>query len=190
MAPLLFREVSGEQDPLRDLRETAVAAVRDLAAAHDRLLALCPVGPVGAPAAYHRGPVCAPLSVLVARHLLDLAGSDVALTELEVSGPDVQVDLDGGIGLLVLGDGTARRSTSAPGYLDERGFGVDDEIGAALEAGDGEALAHLDQGLAEALMMTGRHTFRALGRSLPTAIGEVRWRGDPFGVTYWVATWS
>jgi hypothetical protein len=38
-------------------------------------------------------------------------------------------------------------------------------------------------------MATGRWTWPELGRLLPRAQAELRWRGDPFGVSYFVALW-
>jgi len=199
MTPLLFREESGLADPLAELRQVAVQTVRDLAAEVDRIVALCPTGLVGAPDAYHRpsGTISSsgPLSVQLARHLLLLAATPSEMAELAprsgADGPPRWQDQPSGtkVGLLVLGDGTACRSEAAPGHIDERAFPFDDLIADALEAGDGDALATLDQDLAEQLMVTGRNTFADLGTTLPAARGELRHRDDPYGVSYFVALW-
>jgi len=205
MTPLLFREESGLADPLAELREIAVQTVRDLAASVDRIVALCPTGLIGAPDTYHRpsglkGPDSAetpnaPLSVQLAHHLLHLADLPAEVAEIAPrsgeNGPSKWQEwpADTTVGLLVLGDGTACRSEAAPGHIDERAFPFDDLIADALEAGDGDALATLDQDLAEQLMVTGRHTFADLGTTLRAAQGELRYRDDPYGVSYFVALW-
>jgi hypothetical protein len=205
MTPLLFREESGLADPLAELRAIAVHTVRDLAASVDRIVALCPTDLVGAPASYHRpsgpsrngtGSSGEALSVQLAHHLLLLADvpsekAEMALRSGESGAARWQEWPHGTtVGLLVLGDGTACRSEAAPGHIDERAFPFDDLIADALEAGDGDALATLDQDLAEQLMVTGRHTFADLGTTLPAARGELRYRDDPYGVSYFVALWQ
>ena len=194
MTPLLVRSESGLADPLAELRDEAVAAVRDLAEGCSRITALCPVDIVGAPSDYWwpSGRVgSGPLSEQVARHLLDLAGVDVDLEVVLVSeiGPAPVAEA-----LLVLGDGTARRSQAAPGFIDERAFPFDDLMADALEGGDGDALSRLDQDLAAELMVTGRHTFAVLGAAMLASRAPVeadlRYRDDPLGMTYFVAIWA
>lgn len=190
MTPLLFRAASGLADPVAELRQVAVATVRELAAGVDRIVALCPVGIVGAPADYRLprgGDGTGPLSVQIARHLLELAEVGLPVEVVAVGAPISRRFDDAG--LLVLGDGTARRGQAAPGFIDERSFPIDDLVADALEDGDGDVLSHLDQPLAEELMMTGRHTFAALGDAIPLADAELRYRDDPFGMTYFVALW-
>lgn len=194
MTPLLVRSESGLADPVADLRAAAVSAVRELAGGCDSLVALCPAGIVGAPDDYRwpsGRPGSGPLSVQIAHHLLDLAAvpHEVAEVVARDASNGVSKAQLGRAGLLVLGDGTARRGQAAPGFIDERSFAFDDLLAAALGSGDGSALAGLDQQLAEELMVTGRQTFADLGRLIPTADGDLRWRGDPFGMTYFVATW-
>ena len=91
--------------------------------------------------------------------------------------------------MLVLGDGSARRSVSAPGHLDERAVPFDDEVVRAVRDGDLAALAALDPGLAHELMVTGRPAWQvlcgALGPGRP--VTEVLYAGAPFGVAYLVA---
>lgn len=103
-------------------------------------------------------------------------------------------------GLLVVGDGTARRTDKAPGHFDERAGVFDAEVENALAAGDPEALLALDPVLADALLVGGLDAWRAAARA---ALAEVRpdgeaprgWTGAvylaeaPYGVGYVVATW-
>jgi hypothetical protein len=92
--------------------------------------------------------------------------------------------------LLVMADGSARRTLKAPGYLDERSAPFDAEIERAIGAGDLGALLALDASLARELMATGRPAFQVLagaaaGRDVTSV---VRYRDDPFGVFYLVAS--
>jgi len=92
-------------------------------------------------------------------------------------------------GLLVMGDGSARRSLKAPGYLDPRAAGFDAGVERAVRAGDLPALLELDQALARDLMATGRPAWQVLAGAMPAPAPatEVLYRDDPFGVAYLVA---
>jgi aromatic ring-opening dioxygenase LigB subunit len=96
------------------------------------------------------------------------------------------------VGLVVMGDGTARRSRAAPGYWDERAEGFDAAVLAALAAGDSAALAALDLELAAELLCAGAPAWAAAGALLSGAPmdAEVRYEEVPFGVQYIVASWS
>ncbi len=91
--------------------------------------------------------------------------------------------------LLVMGDGSARRTLKAPGYLDPRAAGFDAEVERAVRAGELDALLRLDQGLARELMATGRPGWQVLAGAMRETVlmAEVLYRGDPFGVAYLVA---
>lgn len=96
------------------------------------------------------------------------------------------------VGLLVLGDGSARRSTSAPGYLDERAVPFDDAVEAALATGDADALAELDLDVAAQLMCAGAPAWAAAGDLLAGSpwTATLEWAGAPYGVGYAVAHWT
>ena len=91
--------------------------------------------------------------------------------------------------MLVMGDGSARRSVSAPGHLDDRAVPFDDAVERAVRDGDLAALGALDPGLARELMVTGRPAWQVLagawGPEKPAT--QVRYADDPFGVAYLVA---
>jgi hypothetical protein len=101
-------------------------------------------------------------------------------------------DLPGPLGLLAMGDGSARRTVKAPGYLDEAAVPFDTAVATALAAGDAGALAALDEAEGKRLLAAGVPTWRAVGAAL--AGREVRGRlhahEAPFGVGYLVADWS
>ncbi len=64
--------------------------------------------------------------------------------------------------MLVMGDGSARRSPFAPGHLDERAVPFDAQVERAVRDGDLDALAALDPALARELMATGRPAWQVL----------------------------
>jgi len=100
------------------------------------------------------------------------------------------------VALLAVGDGSARRSRSAPGYLDERAIPFDDAVQRAMREGDLAALARLDPDLARDLMATGRAAWQVLAGACDGAFAgarpaaEIRYAADPFGVAYLVAVLS
>ena len=103
----------------------------------------------------------------------------------------VELTQSGSVGLLVMGDGSARRSERAPGYLDSRAEAFDAQVLAALSAGDGAALSGLDPQLGAELLAAGTPAWRAAGTLLAgfEYTAEVDYAGDPFGVGYFVAHW-
>ena len=125
------------------------------------------------------------------RIIVGVAGSEppaacLALGEkIAVSAPRVA--------LLAVGDGSARRSPSAPGYLDERAEPFDESVARAVRDGDLPALAALDPDLAADLMAAGRPAWQTLagallagGSSVPPQT-EIRYCDAPLGVAYLVA---
>ncbi len=89
-------------------------------------------------------------------------------------------DLTEPTALLVMGDGSARRSVKGPGYLDERAQPFDDAVVDALANAAPEQLATLDLALAAELLVAGAPAWVAAakldrsgdwlrrGRSTPT----------------------
>src|SRR3984957_15741050 len=71
--------------------------------------------------------------------------------------------------LLVMGDGSARRSAAAPGYLGARAEPFDAVVEQALRDGDLPALAALDPDLARHLLAAGRPAWQALAGALTPA---------------------
>ena len=94
--------------------------------------------------------------------------------------------------LVVAGDGSAKRSESAPGALDPRAEGFDATVLTAINQADPMILAGLDAGLGEALLVDAVHVWRSAG----AALGDRRWRAAargelnaPFGVAYLTGAW-
>jgi hypothetical protein len=94
------------------------------------------------------------------------------------------------LALLAMGDGSARRSVSAPGYLDERAAPFDAAVERAVRDGDLPALASLDPVLAADLLAVGRSAWQVLAGALPGGRPhtEVLYSDAPLGVAYLVAT--
>jgi hypothetical protein len=96
--------------------------------------------------------------------------------------------------LLVMGDGSARRSLKAPGHLDPRAEPFDAEVERAVRGGRLGALLDLDEALARDLMVTGRPAWQVLAGAMPDGaamdgalVTQVLYCDDPFGVAYLVA---
>lgn len=97
----------------------------------------------------------------------------------------------GGADVLVLANGSARRTEKAPGHLDDRAAGFDQQMGDLLARGDVTGLAQLDTGLAAELLACGLDGFAQLADA-GLEVNEV-WTehaDDPFGVMYWVVRWQ
>ncbi|HEX4291044.1 MAG TPA: hypothetical protein VH021_19115 [Trebonia sp.] len=214
--PLLGLGVSGQVDVLPELREACEAAVGWLlAAAPDAVTVIGPAAttatwpPDSAPDLPRHAPAlnrlahpadAPPLSLAIGAQLLDAAGyrgPRVLQSVAESAAPDACRDLGRDLAadapltaLLVIGDGSARRSVAAPGYLDERAEPFDTVVEQALRDGDLPALAALDPNLARDLLAAGRPAWQALAAALAPARPRTRilYSDAPFGVTYLVAT--
>lgn len=140
------------------------------------------------------GPVELPLSLTVGAWLLrDSLGPDCGAVGYSVSAAQTQAPLldDKAVALLVMGDGSARRSSSAPGYLDERAADFDADVAAALASGRGDALV-IDAWLADQLLAAGAPAWNAAGRLLRgrSFDADLLYDEAPYGVGYLVAVWT
>ena len=90
---------------------------------------------------------------------------------------------------LAVANGSARRSDTAPGYLDERAVPFDDGLGLALRTSDREALLGLDHDLARELWASTAAIPRLAAVLPPRHAPQVDFDDDPFGVQYWVISW-
>ena len=217
--PLLVRELTGADPVLPELRTACAAAVAAMLAAGPDLVAVVGPGPRTARwpadgrldvAAFGGGPGRAgdparpvlPPAAGIGAYLLDQAGyqgprliwsvsEDEPASRCAGLGAEL-ASLGGGqrTGLLVVGDGSARRGPRAPGYVDERAAAFDAAAEQAVRAGDLAALLDLDPALARELMATGRPAWQVLAGACPGPLRtvDVRYAGDPFGVFYLVAS--
>ncbi|MDP9182026.1 MAG: hypothetical protein M3P04_04535 [Actinomycetota bacterium] len=137
---------------------------------------LTPYGVLGSPA-----DDALPLPLAVGRHLL---GDRPHRLWGVPSGPLPEAD-----SLLVVADGSAKRTPKAPGGFDPRAEGFDAGVVEALRAADAAALAALDEDLATDLWAAGAAAWRALAGVPGPWRGEVLYADAPHGVGYVVATW-
>jgi hypothetical protein len=214
--PLLVPAVAaGAADELDDLRAACVAAIRRVAQPGSQLVLLgagdrttqyatgttgslhgfgVDVGvALGSTSGTTTGPAALPLSLTVGAWLVQQALDDAPDATIgwsigDAGGP---VELpDAPVALLVMGDGSARRSTSAPGYLDPRAAGFDAAVARALAAGNPDGL-RVDPELGDELLAAGSRTWQAAA----VLLSHRRWRAEllydaaPYGVGYFVATW-
>jgi hypothetical protein len=133
-----------------------------------------------------------PLAHALGAWLLDQAG--FAGTRVGVGPGDLARlvrELPGPLGVLALGDGSARRTVKAPGYLDDAAVPFDTAVADALAAGDAAVLASLDEGVGTRLLATGVPTWRAVGSALAgrEVAARLHLHEAPFGVGYLVASW-
>jgi hypothetical protein len=134
-----------------------------------------------------------PPALTVGAALLDAAGH--AGTRVGV-GPEelaaVVAALPGPVGVLAMGDGSARRSVKAPGHLDTAAAPFDAAVATALAAGDAAALAALDPAEGRRLLAAGLPVWRAVGALLAGREVRARLLADeaPYGVGYLVAAWE
>jgi hypothetical protein len=144
-----------------------------------------------------------PLPLVIGNWLLDRAGVAAANRHgvlvrrdgTPIDGWEGWPDLSASTGLLVMADGSARRSLKGPGYLDERAPAFDAAVTKALASADLEALAGLDESLASELLVGGVGPWKALAALAGVAQGaawraEVLYDAAPYGVQYTVAAWS
>ncbi len=92
--------------------------------------------------------------------------------------------------VLVVANGSARRSEKAPGHLDDRAHDFDDALGKALQAADREGLRSLDRLLAGDLLAVVDPIVGLADLLTPDHRADVLYEGDPYGVKYWVVTWD
>ncbi|MCX4746511.1 class III extradiol dioxygenase subunit B-like domain-containing protein [Kitasatospora sp. NBC_01287] len=213
---------SGAAAELEGLRAACAEAVGELLAAGPELLVLVGDGPraevwtEGGAGSFHRygvplgvrlpsggveGPELSP-ALTIGAWLLDRAGAALPTHACAVPGDasaERMLGLGRGlaqladrVGLLVLGDGSARRTVKAPGYLDDRAEEYDAEVARALGAADTAALAALDPGLSGELLAAGRAPWQVLAGAAEGAglAGRLRYAQAPYGVGYFVASWS
>jgi hypothetical protein len=222
--PLLASALTGQAEILPELRAASAAAVaRLLAAAPDMVAVVGPADatarfdPAGelslasyAPALRSHGrvpsPPALPLALGIGALLLDEAGYQGPRTYQGIAGYEpaaaclalgaATAASTSRVALLAMGDGTARRSASAPGYLDERAAPFDEAVERAVHAADLAALAALDPALAADLLAVGRPAWQFLAGALSTPYAggadtlktEVLYSDAPLGVAYLVAT--
>ncbi|MCZ7376153.1 hypothetical protein [Micromonospora sp. WMMC250] len=119
--------------------------------------------------------------------------ADAGPAELSVLADEVAATGDR-VALLVLGDGSACRGVTSPGYDDPRALAYDQRVAAALADADLDVLLDLDPVVSAELKAAGRAPWQVLAGAARRAGGG--WRGEllhhaaPYGVAYFVASWE
>ncbi|WP_370892056.1 hypothetical protein [Janibacter sp. GXQ6167] len=213
-APALLPGLGGTADPLRGVREIARGAVESLCATAPDASVVVVSGqddgptewaweaPSGA-ARFTTGrvsPGALPAGLEIGRMVLPEGRTARLIGIHHDASPRACGDLgralvaEGPVVLVVVADGSATRTVKAPGHFDERAEAFDAEIARALAAVDAPALAELDPALASELWCRGRAALQVLagaaeGSESPLR-GQVQLDEAPYGVGYFVATWS
>lgn len=96
------------------------------------------------------------------------------------------------VALLVMGDGSARRSEHAPVHLHPRAEIFDATVAAALGTADTQTLAALDPDVATELHAAGRAPWQVLAGATGTEawVATLRYDAAPYGVGYFVSSWE
>jgi hypothetical protein len=198
--PLIVPQIAGNSAPdTESLRLACMVAIGQLlAAATDRVMIIGSHGRDRGLRGYAPGVADLPetelpLALAIGDWLLDRVGCTIERVFLPVGAPaPVQMRGDRSTALLVMGDGSARRSLKGPGYLDPRAKPFDDAVVAALADGETKPLAELDPELAAQLLVAGAPAWRAAADLIGTDTawrGEIHYADAPFGVMYVVASW-
>jgi hypothetical protein len=217
--PLLIPEVSvSEPAWLSELRAAVAGSVRALADLGPDIVVGVGSAAAGAEWDEHAGgtmrpygvdaraggsELVLPLSLTIAARALDEAGwqgrrrfvaLDTASTadESAAVGRRLAASADR-VAIMAMGDGTAKRTTEAPGYLDERADSFDAAVVAALAAADATTLLAMSPEVASDLWAAGLPAWQALAGALdPDAVvsSHVRYDAAPRGVGYFVVDWT
>jgi hypothetical protein len=106
------------------------------------------------------------------------------------------IDMSAGadrVGVLVISDGAAAHGDDAPGRRDDRSLPFDDMLADALATGDPGRLrvACADLDLARSLLAVVEPllVLAELTAADPPSVADLRYRGAPYGVGYFVAVW-
>lgn len=198
--PMLLPEYVGIADPAAPLRDRCVDVVRASLAGGAR-------APDAVVIVTGRGPAPrttkAPLGTRIGELLLARAGWHGPVEHVAVpfdADEDAVTEAGRALAdraerllLLVVADGSARRSEKAPGHLDERAFGVDEQLLAALRDVEPQGLLSVDAALAGEVLATGRAALQVMAyavRDTSELTGGLLWSDDPYGVMYAVAAWT
>jgi hypothetical protein len=123
-------------------------------------------------------------------HRYQQVSEDLAPEECAALGRDL-VSGDRRIGLLICGDGSARRTEKAPGSFDPEAEAWDDAALAALRDADPGGLLDLDAAAGVRLLAAGRAPWQVLAGAAGNDAFEsnIGWADAPYGVMYVAGTW-
>ena len=186
--PALLPEHDSLEDPVAELRAACRAAVAGLG---PRVRV---VGSAGTRVGHHlvreAGAAVWPHDLVPAERSVDLDQDAGDLAGPLWCGTDVLEEIGPPSGVLVIANGSARRTEQAPGHLDERAEPFDETLRTALLAPDPSALREVDQSLAEELWADAAALPR-LAEVVEAGVQvEVRYDAAPYGVQYWVISYG
>jgi hypothetical protein len=144
-----------------------------------------------------------PLSLTVAARVLDDVGWQgrrryVALTAADGGDSHAAVgariaESAERVAMIAMGDGSAKRTTEAPGYFDESSGAFDAAVVDALSGGDAASLLDISPDVAAELWVAGLPAWQALagaqGHDVAVA-AQVTYDEAPRGVGYFVVDWT
>jgi hypothetical protein len=220
--PVLVPEVAGGAAPeLDELRAACDDVVRALTTADPDVVVVVGNGPrteelggdAGGSLRRYGVPLRAggpagelPLSLTIGAWLLDRAGAEVPRRYVAIAADEpaeVAARLGAGtvtgeerVALLVMADGSARRTESSPGPFHPDAVAFDGTVAAALVRQDTAALLAIDASVCADLWAGGRVGWQCLAGALvaadnvATGIGRVRYDAAPYGVGYLVMSWD
>lgn len=184
--PALLPEHASLEDPVVDLRAACLAAVAGLGP-RVRVVG-SPLGMrVGAHLVRTAGGQVWPDDLLPAERSVE--GAAVDLTQPLWCGVSLADELPGATGVLVVANGSAKRTEKAPGHLDDRAEPFDELLRELLVGPDPAALAAVDAELADELWadVTALPALAALLG--PGTEVDVTYDDAPYGVQYWVISY-
>jgi hypothetical protein len=176
-APVLLPEYASIDDPVRPLREAAGAAAKWIVGREPEAVTV--IGDRSADGDYSLS-----WTDRIASQLLVQAGYTGEIVPLD-SGVRVPAGVESA---LVLASGTGCRSERAPGSLDQRSFGYDEELERALRHGHPWTLGGADAAVGAELLCGGLGALHSLAH-LQVHTARMDYADDPFGVRYWVVRW-
>jgi len=150
------------------------------------------------------GGAALPLSLTIGAWLLDRSGTTIARRYLSIASdePPERVAEGGAaavsgaerVALLVMADGSARRTEASPGPYHPDAVAFDESVAAALSALDTERLLAIDEETCRTLWAGGRPGWQALAGAAGTAdlrgAARVAYDDAPYGVGYLVMNWG
>lgn len=184
--PALLPHHASLDDPVVDLRAACRAAVAGLGP-RVRVVGSALGARVGAHLVRAAGAQVWPDDLLPAERSVE--GAEVDLAQPLWCGISLADEIPGATGVLVVANGSAKRTEKAPGHLDERAEAFDELLRELLVGPDAAALAAIDTDLAEELW-ADVEALPALAALLgPGAEVDVTYDDAPFGVQYWVISY-
>lgn len=98
------------------------------------------------------------------------------------------------VGVIVLGDGSAKRTEKAPGFVDHRAVAFDNRLSEIFHSAQLSELSELDFALARELWVWGIDPWMAIGKFVSQSGAQFSLENyfdtDPYGVEYFVAGFS